>query len=83
MAGVLFLAAAALLTTELLARTKRPKRYAVLNAAAGIAALLTVSSVLEGAPQASWCTVGLSAVLGVPGAALSLLLPMLVEGGIA
>ncbi len=72
---IIFLAAAALLMTELYARTRRPKLYAVLNSAAGIAVLLGVSSAMGTQIQVSWFGAGLSAVLGVPGAALYLLLP--------
>lgn len=73
--AVIFLAAAALLMTELYARTRRPKLYAVLNSTAGIAVLLGFSAVMGAQIKVSWFGAGLSAVLGVPGAALYLLLP--------
>lgn len=77
MAEWIFLAAAALIVTELYARTKHPKRSAVLNGLLGIAALLGSALLLGEAPSASPYSAALSAVLGVPGAALYRLLPYL------
>lgn len=77
MAEWIFLAAAALLVTELYARTRRPKRYAVLNGLLGVAALLGAAFLFGESAAVSPFGAALSAVLGVPGAALYRALPLL------
>ncbi|MCM1333830.1 MAG: hypothetical protein NC084_09520 [Bacteroides sp.] len=77
MAEWIFLAATALIVTELYARTKRPKRYAVLNGLLGVAALLGFALLTEDAPTVNSFGAALSAILGVPGAALYRALPLL------
>lgn len=78
MAEWIFLIGAALLLTELYVRTKHPKRNAVLNGLLGVAALIGSALLLGGSPEVSPFGAALSAVLGVPGAALYRALPYLI-----
>lgn len=77
MAEWIFLIVSALLMTELYARTRHPKRNALLNSLLGAGALVGSALLLGGAPAVSTFGAALSAVLGVPGAVLYRLLPYL------
>lgn len=79
MAEWIFLIGAAIPVIELYARTKHPKRNAVLNGLLGTAALIGSAFLFGGSPEVNPFGAALSAVLGIPGAALYRLLPYLLQ----
>lgn len=69
MTEIVILAAVGLIMTEIYVKTKRPKRYALINSVLGIGGLLLVKLISPGL-AVTFCNSAFSAVLGLPGAAL-------------
>lgn len=70
MAEILILCALGVIVAEIYARTRRPKLYAFLNSAAGVGSMLLVQYMTGNGFLVNAYSSALSAILGVPGAAL-------------
>lgn len=70
MLGAGFLAVLGLIMISVYMRTRTPKRLAVINGALGLLSLAAIQLLSVGQVSFTAGTVGLSAILGVPGTAL-------------
>ena len=69
---------AALIMTLIYSRTRHPVLYCFLNTLAGCCALILMKTVFTGsAENISFLSASAAAVLGVPGALLGMILPLL------
>lgn len=74
MFDIVFLTILSLIMVSVYMKTRTPKRLAVINAALGIGSLAAVQFFTVGSVSFSAGSVGLSAVLGVAGTVLNLIL---------
>ncbi len=70
MFGIIFLVLTALLMISVYMRTRKPKLFAAVNSAAGIALFAAVKLFTAGTFTFSAGSAGICAILGVPGAFL-------------
>jgi|GEM_PF-3165422 len=73
MFGIIFLVLLAFSMISVYIRTKKPKRFAVLNSAAGLISFAAVRLFTVGTVSFSVGSAGLSAILGIPGVFLYIL----------
>lgn len=77
MAGIILLCVAGLIVTEIYVRTRRPKLFALINSFLGVGGMLLIESLTGGAASVNEYSMAISAILGLPGAALMYILGLM------
>ncbi len=77
MAGIFVLCVFGVIMTEIYVRTKRPKAFALMNTLLGVGVMLLIRGIMGGAICVTGYSAALSAILGIPGAALIYILGLI------
>lgn len=74
MTEIILLCAMAIAVTEVYVRTRRPKRYALINSALGVGSMLFFQHMLTDEITVTAFNTAFSAIMGVPASLLMLIL---------